>query len=61
MKEIVLVESASLRKQFCTDENTVVLDKVGQLITLPDSGYATKDSVMKFFDIKASTHVIEKS
>ncbi len=54
MEEIVLLESASLRKKLCIDKHTDILDQVGELITLPEAAYATKENVALFYEISES-------
>ena len=55
MNEIALVESLSLRNEFCKEENLVVLDKVGQLITLSETDYALTDGVADFYESPLKT------
>ena len=51
MDEVVLLESRSLREKFCTQENLAVLDRVGNLISLPGSGFATTEQVAEFYQV----------
>jgi len=53
--EIILVESSTMRKQYCNENNTLILDKVGQLVTLPESGWATTENVAKFYEVPTNT------
>ena len=55
MDEIVLMESLSLRHKLCTEANTSILDKIGNLITLPNAGWATKENVAKFYQVSLGT------
>ena len=57
INEIVLLESPSLRNQLCVEANTAVLQRVGSLITLPESGFATTEQVAAFY--QASIKVIQ--
>lgn len=54
MDEAVLLESASLRRELCTDDNTAILERVGTLITLPESGFATTEQVAEFYRVSAT-------
>lgn len=49
MSDFLLLESSSLRKQLCTEENTSILKKVGQLIMLPETAFSTTENVASFF------------
>ena len=55
MNEFLIFESPTLRQQLCTDEHTSILDKVGQLVYLPDTGYATLESVAQFYEVFVDT------
>ncbi|WP_372369423.1 ORF6C domain-containing protein [Candidatus Uabimicrobium sp. HlEnr_7] len=55
MNEKVLLESQSLREELCQDENTNVLERVGELITLNENGYATTLQVASFYQIPVKT------
>ncbi len=45
MNEVILMESLTLREKLCTDEHTSILERVGDLITLPQEGFATTEQV----------------
>ncbi len=49
MNEVILIESLSLREKLCTDEHTSILERVGNLITLPQEGFATTEQVAAFY------------
>ncbi len=56
MNEIVLLESKTLREHYCsTEEYLGVLDKAGQLKTLPGTAWATKEQVAEFYQIPIGT------
>ena len=55
MNEKVLLESQSLRQELCQDENTNVLERVGELITLNENGYATTQQVANFYQVPIKT------
>ena len=55
MEEFMLLESASLRNKLCKDENTLVLEKIGQLTTLPETGWATTENVASFYQVPENT------
>lgn len=51
MKDYLLVESSSLRKEMCKEENLHVLEKVGQLVSLSNDGWTTTEQAAKFFEV----------
>lgn len=55
MDDVALIESHALRKQFCTEENTSVLEKVGQLVKIPGTAWATTEQVAKFYQVSEKT------
>jgi hypothetical protein len=55
MDDVALIESHALRKQFCTEENTSVLEHIGTLITLPECGFTTKENVANFYQVGLGT------
>ena len=52
MEEIALLKSPSLREKLCTEERTSVLERVGNLVTLPRTGFATTEQIARFYDVK---------
>ena len=58
MDEFLLIESKTLRNKLCTENAAVTLNRVGQLECLPQSGYATTESLAEFYEV--STKTIEK-
>lgn len=59
MDEIILVESKSLRDKLCIDANLSVLDRVGQLVCLPGTAWATKRQLADFYRVPVKT--VEKA
>lgn len=55
MNELILCESLTLRKELCTDKNTSVLEKVGQLVFLPKTHYTTLKNVALFYQVSLKT------
>ena len=55
IKEIALVESRTLRDQFCIQENIAILDRVSTLVSLPECGYATTEQVAEFYQVPVET------
>ena len=55
MDELALVESYSLRQQFCTDENTVILQRIGHLVLLDGTDFGTMKQVADFFEVPVET------
>lgn len=51
MEEIILIESPSLREKLCTEQHTSVLERVGNLVTLPRAGFATTEQVAQFYEV----------
>ncbi len=49
MNELALLESYSLRQEFCTNGNTTVLDKLGTLIFLENTEFTTLKNVATFY------------
>ena len=55
MDEYLILESATLRQQLCTEAHTAILDKVGQLVYLPNTGFATTENVARFYEVPVDT------
>lgn len=55
MDDVVILESVSLRQALCTDENTEILQRVGNLILLPNHGFATAEQVAEFYGVSVKT------
>lgn len=55
MEEFLILESASLREKLCNKKNMEILDKVGQLITVPGTSYTTKDKLLDFYEVSIGT------
>lgn len=55
MNEVILLESRTLREEFCIPENLVILDRVGSLITLSESGFATTEQIAAFYQVSIET------
>lgn len=55
MNEVMITESISLREQLCTEKNTKILEQVGQLLTLPETGWATTEQVAIFYQVPENT------
>ena len=55
MNEAIIFESVSLRQALCTEKNTEILQRVGNLILLPDHGFATAEQVAKFYKAPIKT------
>ena len=55
MNELALVESNSLREEYCTDRNANVLYEIGDIVTLGDTHYITKETVAAFYRIPMGT------
>ena len=55
MDEMILLESHTLRNQLCTDRNAQILDKFGELITLPDTDWVTTEYLALFFGVPEAT------
>ena len=54
MQSEILLESRSARLQLCKEENTSILERVGQLVTLPETVYATTKQVAQFYQVSES-------
>ena len=50
----VPIHDFELRQELCTESNTKILERVGELITLPHTGWTTRKMVAKFFEVKES-------
>ena len=55
MEDVVLLESPSLREKLCTEKHTSVLERVGNLVTLPRTGFATTEQVAEFYEVNIET------
>jgi len=55
MDEMVLLESATMRQYYCKEEFLGILDKVGQLATIPGTSWATTEQVANFYDVPENT------
>ena len=54
MDDTVLLESRSMRQQYCKEENTWIIDRIGQLSTLSNTAWATSKSVAAFYQVPES-------
>ena len=55
MQSEILLESRSARLQLCKKENISILEKVGQLVTLPKTALATTKQVAEFYRVSEKT------
>lgn len=55
MNEDILLENASLREFFCKEENAYILERVGQLMTLPETGFGTAQQAAAFYKTSEAT------
>lgn len=55
MDHEVILESPTLRNSLCNEKNVPLLEKVKELITLPHSGWTTKENVAKFYEVSTDT------
>lgn len=55
MNEMVILESPAMRQQLCTDKNVTILDKVGELISLPETEWTTKENIASFYQVATNT------
>ena len=57
-----IIESQSLRQTLCTEENTAILERVGSLIDLPKSGFATTEQLAEFYQVSimAIKHIAQR-
>lgn len=55
MKETDFIESKTLRDEMCQDEYLDILERVGQLITIPGTAYTTKENAAKFYEVSVGT------
>lgn len=55
MDDMILIESVTLRQKLCTEENTAILERIGNLITLPETGSATVEQIAMFYIVSVET------
>ena len=55
MDEMVILESRAMRQQLCTDQNVCVLDRIGNLVILQGTDWATAEDVAAFFQVQLKT------
>ncbi len=55
MEEVILLESTTLRNRFCTERNTEVLERFGNLVLLPNTGFATTEMLADFYQVSINT------
>lgn len=55
MDEYLLLESETLRKKFCTEENTDILYKIGTLKSFSQKGWTTTEYISKFYNVPIPT------
>ncbi|NUM33643.1 MAG: hypothetical protein HUU50_03830 [Candidatus Brocadiae bacterium] len=55
MEEVVLLESSTLRHQLCTERNTEVLEQIGNLVLIPNIGFATTEMLAEFYQVSIET------
>ena len=55
MDDAIILESVSLRQALCSEKNTEILQKVGNLILLPNHGFAMAEQVAEFYKVPIRT------
>ncbi len=55
MNQAVIMESYSLRNILCVEENLGILERIGSLVMLPGTGWATRENVARFYEVPSKT------